>query len=430
LDLDSKTENSSEQKAVTREVQLTFRSLKHRNFRIYFCGQAVSLCGTWMQQLALSWLVYRMTNSAWILGVVEFALLSPVLFIGLAGGWVADHVSRKKVLAIAQLAALAQATILSILALSGQIQVWQIICLAAAAGIINAFEIPSRQALIVQMVDRKDLVNAISLNSSLFNGSRIIGPAMAAALIGFKGEAICFVINALSYLASFTAVMLLKVPVDAHKHEKGSRSVLEGIKYCFSTPNVRQILLLTAALSVFGGQFTVLLPVMAKQILHTDVEGFGALRSAAAVGSLMAALLLANRGSGDMLNRGVGFANLAFGVFLAAFAISQNFFLSIAIACFLGFFMTFQLSGSHSMLQLQVPDEMRGRLMSVWTMMIMGISPLGSLMVGWLANHYGAPFALVLCSSVSVLAAVIYLIVRKSNKDGRRTTSGITSPPG
>ena len=412
--MDPKIENSTEKPAVTREVQLTFRSLKHRNFRIYFCGQAVSLCGTWMQQLALSWLVYRLTNSAWILGVVEFAMFSPVLIIGLAGGWVADHVNRKKVLAVTQLAALSQATILSILALSGDIQVWQIICLAATAGIINAFEIPSRQALIVQMVDRSDLVNAISLNSSLFNGSRVIGPALAAALIGFKGEAICFVINAFSYLASFTAVLLLKVPDDPQRHDKGSRSIVEGLKYCFSTPSVRQILLLTAALSVFGGQFTVLLPVMAKQVLHTGVEGFGALRSAAAAGSLMAALLLANRGSGAMLNRGVGFANLAFGLFLATFALSQNFLLSIGIACFLGFFMTFQLSGSHSMLQLQVPDEMRGRLMSVWTMMIMGMSPLGSLLVGWLANHYGAPLSLVLCASISVLAAGLYLLVRKS----------------
>lgn len=411
--MDFKTENSAEKPAVTREVQLTFRSLKHRNFRIYFCGQAISLCGTWMQQLALSWLVYRLTNSALILGVVEFAMFSPVLFIGLAGGWVADHVNRKKVLAVTQLAALMQATVLSILALSGHIQVWQIICLAATAGIINAFEIPSRQALIVQMVDRRDLVNAISLNSSLFNGSRVIGPALAATLISFQGEAICFVINAFSYLASFTAVLLLKVPSDSQKHEKGSRGVVEGLKYCFSTPTVRQILLLTAALSVFGGQFTVLLPVIAKQVLHTGVEGFGALRSAAAVGSLMAALLLANRGSGDMLNRGVGVANLAFGIFLAAFAISQNFFLSIALACFLGFFMTFQLSGSHSLLQLQVPDEMRGRLMSVWTMMIMGMSPLGSLLIGWLAKHHGAPLSLVLCSGISILAAGLYLAMRK-----------------
>ena len=426
--MESEAAQENRASGLTGEVQQTFRSLRHRNFRIYFFGQAISLCGTWMQGLALSWLVYRMTNSAFLLGLVEFANLFPVLLLALVGGWVADKVERKKVLAVAQMCAMIQATILAVLTLNGKIEVWQILCLSAVAGTVNAFEIPSRQALLVQMVDRKDLVNAISLNSSLFNGSRVIGPALAALLIGFNGEGlkqfmpslvnfsgegVCFAINAVSYLASFAAVLMLQVPATAADTNKKQTSIIEGLKYSFTTPSVRRIMRLTALLSLFGGQFTVLLPVVTKQVLHLDVGGFGALRTAAAVGSLTAALLLASRGSGDMLGKGVGYANLFFGLVLFIFAFSQNFYLSMATVVFLGFAMTFQLSGSHSLLQLDVPDELRGRLMSVWTIMIMGLSPLGSLLVGWLASHYGAPPALLICAVVSTFSALMYIIFRR-----------------
>lgn len=399
-------------RTITAEIAQTFRSLRHRNFRLYFFGQLVSLSGTWMQNLALSWLVYSLTKSAYWLGVVEFANLSPVLILALAGGWVADHFDRRKVLLTTQVLFLLQASVLAYLTLNHLVVLWHIIALALCAGSIVAFEIPSRQALIVNMVERKDFVNAISLNSSLFNGTRIIGPAIAAILIHYKGEGFCFAINAFSYLAALIAVFLLKVPAhpDANKHK--DRSVIDGLKYSFGTPEVRRILRLTAVLSLFGAQFSMLMPVIANQILHQDVQGFGALKSFAATGSLIAALSLANRGSGPMLKRSVGFAGLFFGVTLCAFALSKDFTLSLALCLVLGFCMTFQLSGSHSLLQLSVPEQLRGRLMSVWTITIMGLSPIGSFFIGWAASHYGAPPVLLTSAVIGVLSALIYLILK------------------
>lgn len=398
--------------SIAQEVQQTFRSLRHRNFRLYFFGQLVSLSGTWMQNLALSWLVYKLTNNAFMLGVVEFANLSPVLFLGLLGGWVADRLDRRKVLLTTQSLAMCQAAVLAILTLTGHIAVWQIIALAAINGCVFAFEIPSRQALLVNMVDRSDLVNAISLNSSLFNGTRVIGPAAAAIIVRFWGEGPCFAINAISYLAALAAIYMLTVPHDPHAARHDKRTIGEGLRYAFKTPSVRGILRLTAMLSLFGAQFSLLMPVVAKEILHHDIEGFGALKSGAAVGSLIAALALANRGSGPMLTRGVGYASLAFGMTLVVFALSHNFFVSVCLVLVLGFCMTFQLSGSHSLLQLNVADEMRGRLMSVWTMMIMGLSPVGSLLIGWCATHFGAAPTLAVAAAIAIVSALVYLLRR------------------
>lgn len=364
-----------------------------------------------MQNLALSWLVYKLTNSAFLLGVVEFANLSPVLFLGLLGGWVADRFDRRKVLLCTQALLMLQATVLTVLVYTQSVQVWHIIALATFAGVVVAFEIPSRQSLIVNLVDKPNVVNAISLNSSLFNGTRIVGPAIAALIIGFTGEAACFAINSVSYLAALIALLLIDPQPPRHA-QKGKGALVDGLKYAFGTPEVRGILRLTGLLSLFGAQFSLLLPVVAKEVLHHDVGGFGALKSAAAAGSLIAALGLANRGSGDMLKRGIGLAGLAFGVALVCFSFSTNFFLSMLFAVALGFSMTFQLSGSHSLLQISVPDELRGRLMSVWTITIMGMSPLGSLLIGWMAQHYGAPHTLLVCSVVAVISAIVYLLWR------------------
>lgn len=405
-------ETEGQKQSKEGEVSRTFRSLRYANFRLYFFGQGVSLCGTWMQNLALSWLVWRLTKSAWLLGVVEFANLIPVLIFALGGGWVADRADRKKVLIGAQIMFMVQASVLATLTLTGHIQVWHIIALAALAGIISSFEIPSRQSLIVSLVDKEDLVNAISLNSSLFNGTRIIGPALAAGVIGLSGEGTCFLVNTLSYMAALAALILLKVP-PANKEASTASGIQEGLRFAVRTPSVRSLLRLTAGLSLFGGQFSVLLPVMASNVLHSDVAGFGALRAMAAIGSFFAALTLARRGSFDMLNSSIGYAALGFGIMLMLFSLSGNFAASMCIVLFLGYCMTFQISGSHSFLQLTVPDEIRGRLMSVWVMIIMGMSPLGSLFVGWAASQWGAPLSLAVCAAVCCLSALIYLITGK-----------------
>lgn len=409
------TEDTKEATIKPSGLGHTFRSFSHRSFRLYFLGQFVSLTGTWMQSLAMSWLVYRMTNSAMLLGVVEFANLSPVLFFALFGGFAADHYSRKRILLCTNIAAMVQAGILAYLTLTGQVQVWQIITLAALAGTINAFEIPARQALIVNMVERKDLVNAISLNSSLFNGTRVIGPALAALLVQWQGEGSCFLVNACSYSAALLA--FIRLPDVLPKKDAGDTgeklspadSIKAGLAHAFMRRDSRRLLVFTALLAMFGGQFTLLLPVMAKDVLHQGVGGFGALRSMAAVGSVAAALFLASRGTPSTLWRRIGLANLILACALAGFSASSDFGMACTLVLVLGFCMTFQLSGSHSLLQLGVPDHMRGRLMSVWTMMIMGMTPVGSLMVGWAANSWGAPPALAIASAICACCALAYL---------------------
>lgn len=394
-------------------LQTTFRSFQHENFRLYFTGYFVSLCGTWMQNLALSWLVYKLTKSAFMLGLVEFATLSPFLVLGLVGGWVADHYDRRRILLIAQLLLMVQAIVLTFLTYTHQIQVWQIIVLAAFAGTAMAFEMPARQSLIVNVVDKDLVVNAVSLNSSLFNGTRVIGPGIAASLIPFTGEGFCFAVNSISYLAALIAIYLIRTPAARTAHSKRQGSIMLGLTYALRTPDVRRIIRLSALFSLFGAQFSLLMPVVVKEVLHHDVEGFGALKAAAAVGSLAAALALANRGSGDTLKRGVGIASLVFGFALIGFALSTSFWMSAFFCLLLGFFMTLQLSGSHSLLQLTVPDKLRGRLMSVWTLSVLGIGPLGSLIMGWLAEHCGAPAALLTAAAISVLSALVYLIFKE-----------------
>jgi MFS family permease len=403
------SEETKQPSGLVGEFKQTFRSFEHQNFRRYFFGYCVSLCGTWMQNLALSWLVYKMTNSAFLLGMVEFANLSPVLLLGLFAGSVADRFDRRKILICTQTALMLQAAVLAFLTITNQIQLWHIFVLASFAGVVVAFELPARQSLIVNLVDKTNLVNAISLNSSMFNGTRVIGPAVAALLIRFTGEGACFAVNAVSYLAALIALFMIRIPPREIVDTQNKTGVMEGLTYAFQSAEIRRILRLTALLTLFGAQFTVLLPVVAREVLHHDVEGFGALRAAASVGSLIAALGLANRGSGEMLKNGVGIAGVAFGAALIVFSLSTDFWVSTTFAVLLGFAMTFQHSGCHSLLQLGVPDRLRGRLMSVWTMTIMGMSPLGSLLIGWAAHTYGAPHTLLISAIIGLVSAVIYL---------------------
>ncbi|MFN8659757.1 MAG: MFS transporter [Candidatus Obscuribacterales bacterium] len=398
---------------VQSELQQTFRSLRHRNFRLYFFGQMVSLCGTWMQGMALSWLVYKITKSAWLLGVCEFANLAPVLVLALAGGWVADHKDRRKVLMCAQAVAMLQALTLVVLSVTNQLEVWQIIALAAVMGVVTSFEIPSRQSLIVNMVDREDFVNAISLNSSLFNGTRIIAPAVAAAIVSASGETACFALNALSYLASLLALSQVKLAPSAVPADSEKTSIIDGIKYAWQTESVRSLLRLTAFMSFFGAQFTFLMPVIAKDVLHHGVDGFAALRSFAGIGSFVSAIILASRGSAQMLKTGVGVAGLCFAVVLAGWAFSVDFYQSLSLALLLGFCMTFQLSGTHSLLQLNVPDQLRGRLMAVWTMFIMGMSPFGSLLIGAVTNQCGPAVSLAICAAFCFISALIFVVLKR-----------------
>lgn len=407
-EFDSSESKDTESHAV-ESFSATFKSFEQKNFRLYFIGQLVSLSGTWMQNLALSWLVYRITNSPMALGIVESCTFLPILLLALPGGWLADRVDRRKIMLGTQSIMMVQASILAYLTFTKQVELWHIVCLALVAGTVTAFEMPARQALLAQLVERKYLVNAVSLNSSVFNASRIVGPALAAVLVAQTGEALCFALNAMSFLATLTAYALIRPLITKdNTKKKVSGGMKEGLIFAFKTPEIARVLRQCVMLSLFGIQFSVLLPVMARDVLHLGVHGFGALRVAAGIGSLMAALSLATKGSQATLLRIIGTSGLGFAFSLGAFSISRQFEMSLIIALLLGLTLTSQLSGSHSLIQLKVPDELRGRTMSVWTLTLLGINPIGSFLSGWLASLFGAPAVLFICSIVCLLSAIAF----------------------
>lgn len=409
-----------------RELSQTFRSLKmHRNFRIYFIGQIISLSGTWMQGVALSWLVYRMSHSPVSLAQVESANLLPMLVFGLVGGSVADKFNRKTVLLWTQSLAMLQAIVLATLTLTHQLQIWQAVCLAAWVGTCSAFEVPSRQALLVDLVDRDNLVNAISLNSSLFQGARTIGPALAGIIVASAGEGVCFVLNAISFLAAIVAIALLKVPRRIKLPHGESQHVSEALKFVWHEPSIRRVLMLAVAMSLFGLQFTVLLPVFASDILHGDVKTLGALRAVAGVGAFFAALNLAHRGSANFLKYAVGVASLLFSTALIAFCFSRNLAVSLILAAVIGLSMTTQMSGGHSMFQLAVTDKLRGRVMSIYMTVMLGIAPFGSYFVGLAANRWGAPLTVAACGAVCFIAGSFYLLSLRAHRIACQVTDPV-----
>lgn len=398
---------------VKHQVTRTFRSFRHRNFRLYFSGQFLSLCGTWMQNLAVSWLVYRLTKSPWSLGLVSFASLAPTLIFGLAGGYCADRFDRKKIILVCQSIGLFQSSVLAYLSFSNTVEVWPVLAMVALLGTSNAFDIPARQSLVVNLVDRENMVNAVSLNASMFNGARMIGPAIAGWIVSAFGEGICFAVNSVSYLAVIAAILMLKL----ERHDKlenrpeSLRTFTEGLRFAASNAGVRSALLLVLSMSLFGMQFLMLMPVMASAVLHGQAGLLGALSASAGAGSLIAALILANRGSGENLRVAVGFALFGFAAALAGFANSQFILLSLPLVMLVAFCMTFMLSGCQSMVQLAAPDHLRGKVMSVYMMTFMGAGPIGSLMAGWVARQIGAPHTITVCACICAVVASIYLVL-------------------
>ncbi len=374
-----------------------------------------------MQNLAVSWLVYRTTKSAWMVGLVSFCSLTPTLVLGLVGGHLADHVNRKKIILTAQAVGMLQSLLLSYLVFSNNVQIWAVLALIAVMGVTNAFDIPARQSMIANLVAREDLVNAVSLNASMFNGARLIGPAIAGLIITYCGEGVCFAANTVSYVAVIVAISLMQFDtrVDSQLKSNGNTSITEGVKFVWSTPAVRNALLLVMVLSMFGMQFLMLMPVFAAEVLHGKASLLGALSASAGAGSLAASLILANRATGDRLQRAVGVALLAFSVALTAFSLSDRIWLSLPLVSLVAFCMTYQLSGCQSLIQLAAPDRVRGKVMSVYMMTFMGMGPAGNLLSGWLARQIGTPKTLSLCASVCCLAALTYLfLIARSDRVG------------
>jgi MFS family permease len=391
-----------------------FRALRHRNYRLFFCGQIISLIGTWMQSIAQAWLVYRLTKSSLLLGVVGFAGQIPVFLVAPLGGLIADRYSRHRIVIATQTASMILALILAVLTLTGHIrnehQVWEVILLASLLGLVNAFDIPARQAFIVEMVVPEDLINAIALNSAMFNGARILGPAVAGITVAAIGEGWCFFSNGVSYLAVIAGLLLMTVAPRPRAPRKGSGldSVLEGFRFVLHTGPIRALLLLLGLVSLTGMPYAVLMPIFADKILHSGPRGLGMLMGATGVGALAATMVMAARREVRGLGRWVNYASTGFGLSLIAFSFSRSLPLSIALLLPAGFSMLIQMSSSNTLIQTMVPDELRGRVMSVYSMMFMGMAPFGALLAGAFAKGLGAPLTVAIGGVVCIAGSLVF----------------------
>jgi MFS family permease len=419
------TENNpaAAEKSAGRSIrwQQAGRALRHRNFQLFFSGQLISLTGTWMQTVAQSWLVYRLTGSGLELGAVGFASQIPVFLIAPLGGIVADRSNRKHVVIGTQVASMILAFALAALTLTHSVKVWHVFVLAALLGVVNAFDIPGRQSFLVDMVGKDDLMNAIALNSSMFNGARVVGPAVAGVLVARLGEGWCFFANAVSYIAVIAGLMLMKVHAPARVSHKTSpwEHIVEGFEFVNRTAPIRALLLLLGLVSVTGMPYVVLMPIFAERILHSGGQEFasligshdlgavrlGILMGAAGVGALLGALTLAVRTGVKGLGTWVTVCCAAFGVSLMLFAVSKSFWVSVLLLLPVGYFIMLQMASSNTLIQVMVPDALRGRVMALYSMMFMGMAPLGALLGGALSDRLGAPMTVAIGGVASIAGA-------------------------
>jgi MFS family permease len=388
------------------------RALRHRNYQLFFGGQFISLIGTWMQTVAQSWLVYRLTGSAALLGLVGFSSQIPVFLLAPLGGSAADRYSRRDIVVATQTSAMLLAFVLAGLTLAGWVQVWHVFVLAALLGVVNAFDISARQAFVVEMVGREDLINAIALNSTIFNSARMIGPAVAGLLVEAIGEGWCFFANAVSYVAVIAGLLLMRITARTRVPLPGSAldSIIEGFRYVKRTQPVRALLLLLGLVSLVGMPYTVLMPIFADRILHGGPRGLGILMSAIGVGALAGALTLAAKKGIHGLGHWVALSATGFGFSLILFSLSRSFWLSAALLLPVGFSVMVEMASSNTLIQSLVPDALRGRVMAVYSMMFMGMAPFGSLLAGTLAQQLHAPGTVALGGIVCMAGALVFAV--------------------
>jgi MFS family permease len=402
-----------------------WRALRHRNYRLFFTGQSISLVGTWMTRIATSWLIYKLTGSALLLGFVGFAGQIPIFLVApLAGVWV-DRLDRRRVLVITQILAMLQSLALAVLTLSGHIGVYEIIFLSAFQGLINAFDMPARQAFLVQMVeDKKDLGNAIALNSSMVNMARMVGPSLAGVVIALLGTAYCFLIDGLSYLPVIASLLMmhLKPTLLSRAATSTFHQLREGWKYVSGSTPIRTILLLFTVVSLMGWPFTVLMPVFAIQILKGGPHTFGFLMGAVGVGALISAYSLAMRSTVRGLIRMVPISAAMFGAGLILFGLSRNIWASLLVLAICGFGMMMQMAASNTIIQTIVEENKRGRVMSYSTVALVGMAPFGALLAGTLADAVGAART-VMVSGACCLVGAFWFSTRM--KEVRKVTRPI-----
>jgi MFS family permease len=368
-----------------------FRALRHRNFRLFFVGQGTSLAGTWMQSVAQGWLVLQLTNSPYYVGLVAALGTLPVLLLSLPAGVFADRTHKRRVVTITQSLSMLQAFAIAVLIWTNRVELWHVAAAAVFLGLLNAVDIPTRQAFIVEMVGKDDLMNAIALNSSVFNAARIVGPAIGGVLIGSVGIAACYFLNGVSYLAVVAGLLLMRMPpwVPPPVAGDGLARFREGARYIAGDRRVRALVLNTALLSIFGFPYLVLMPVFARDVLHVGATGLGVLMAAMGVGAVCSALGVAAFGPRIPKGRVVTWAAPAFGLAVAAFAMSRWFPLALGILLLSGGAMIANNAVTNTLLQTVVPDGLRGRVMGAYAFVFVGMAPLGAFQAGWLAERIG-----------------------------------------
>ncbi|HOP06674.1 MAG TPA: MFS transporter [candidate division Zixibacteria bacterium] len=397
----------------TSSIKFVLRALQSRNYRLYFMGQGVSLIGTWIQRIAQGWLVYRLTDSVFLLGIVGFSSQLPTFLVAPFAGVLVDRFSRYRILLTAQIISAIQATILAILVLTNLVEVWHIIALGVLLGLVNAFEMPSRQSLMIEMIEhREDLSNAIALNSTMVNGARLIGPTVAGVVIAAVGEGACFALNAASFIAVIAALLAMRLKPQQHRKSSGNMlaDFKDGFKYVFGFAPMRGILLLIALVSIMGMPYAVLMPAIARDVLHGGPHTLGFLMASVGFGALAGAAFLASRRTIVGLGNVISISALIFGVGLIAFSLSRQLWLSMVLLFFVGMGMMLTLASSNTVLQSIVDDDKRGRLMSFYAMSFFGMAPLGSLMAGSLASRIGTPGTILAGGVACVVGALIFMM--------------------
>lgn len=396
-------------------VKLTLRvfsALKHRNFRLFWFSQLISLIGSWMQIVAQGWLVLKLTNSPFYLGLVGALAGLPVLFFSLFAGVIADRINKRAILIFTQTTMMILAFVLAFLVGSGIVRVWHVIVMASLMGVAAAFDTPTRQSFVVEMVGKEDLMNAIALNSSIFNGARVLGPAIAGILISTVGLHGCFYVNGVSFIPVIIGLLMIRIPPDEKEKKNGTiwEDLREGLSYIKQNRVVSAMVTLVAATSICVMPYAVLMPAFARDILHTDAHGFGLLMSSVGLGALFGALSLAAMGNFKRKGLIVSAGNAVLPFALIAFSFSRNFHLGMVFLVIIGWAIISQNATINTLLQSMVPDHLRGRVMSVYVLMFMGMMPIGSLIGGFAAQYLGVPHAILAGALVFLFVAIITMV--------------------
>ena len=389
----------------------TFRALRHRNFRLFVAGQIVSLVGTWMQNVSQAWLVYRLTHSELLLGTAWFCSQIPVFALGPLGGLASDRYSRHKLVMLTQTLSMLQALALAVLTLTGTVEVWHIMVLAVMLGTVNAFDMPGRQSLIIQMTGKEELLNAISLNSAIFNAARVVGPGVAGVLVAAVGEGVCFLINAISFLAVIGSLAAMRgLPGQCAQRAGDSPwfHLMDGFRYAWNHRGVRTLLGMMAAVTIAGMPAVVLMPFFADAIFHRGSQGLGILLGAMGIGAVVGTLVLAGRARVDGLPTVILYSAATMGVSFLVFAASSWFWLSLAVMPVIGYAVMRQMASANTLIQTTIPDEYRGRIMALYAMTVVGLGPFGSLAAGALAQAAGARITVAAGGLMALTAAAVF----------------------